>query len=118
MRAQDSEIGKKYLTKTGISVEVVQKLPHQVVVKSDETGRDIAIPLEYELKEKKMNEEVMTPTEVSVKKVKKSNVVDEGLKTNLTTDEIVRKVLEVFPGTEEKSIRNLVSVRRSKMKKV
>lgn len=118
MRAQDSEVGKKYLTKSGISVEVILKMPHKVVVKSDETGREISIPLEYELKEKEMNEEVITQTEVSVKKVKKSNVVDEGLKANLTTDEIVRKVLEVFPGTEEKSIRNLVSVRRSKMKKV
>lgn len=50
------------------------------------------------------------------KKVKKSNVVDSGLRSGLSTDEIVKNVLASFPETLEKSARNLISVRRSKFK--
>lgn len=56
--------------------------------------------------------------EPSTKKLKKSNVVDEGLKAGLSTDDIVKKVLAAFPETLEKAARNLVSVRRAKLKSV
>ena len=57
-------------------------------------------------------EAVTAPT----KKVKKSNVVDAGLRAGLSTDEIVKNVLASFPETLEKGARNLISVRRSKLK--
>ncbi len=50
-------------------------------------------------------------------KLKKSNVVDDALKNNLTNKEIILKVQEVFPDATSKSIRNLISVRRSRLKK-
>ena len=50
-------------------------------------------------------------------KIKKSNVVDDALKDNLTNKEIILKVQEVFPDATSKSIRNLISVRRSRLKK-
>ena len=59
---------------------------------------------------------VVTPVPKE-KKVKKSNIVDEGLKSNLTTNEITQKVLISFPEATEKSIRNLISVRRARLKK-
>lgn len=52
----------------------------------------------------------------STKKLKKSNVVDEGLKAGLSNDAIVKNVLAAFPETLEKSAKNLISVRRSKFK--
>ena len=51
------------------------------------------------------------------KKVKKSNIVDSGLAAGLTVDEITKNVLAAFPETLEKNVRNLISVRRSKVKK-
>lgn len=58
-----------------------------------------------------------TPVAPKVRKVKKSNIVDEGLRTGLSVEEITKNVLTQFPETQEKSVRNLVSVRRSKLKK-
>ena len=48
---------------------------------------------------------------------KKSTIIDEGLQTTLSTDEIVQKVLAAYPDFPEKNVRNLISVRRSKLKK-
>ena len=57
------------------------------------------------------------PEPTKEKKVKKSTLVDQGLRGNLATAEIVASVLESFPEATEKSIRNLISVRRSRLKK-
>jgi len=51
------------------------------------------------------------------RKLKKSNVVDAGLQENLSNKEIITSIQNAFPGSTEKSIRNLISVRRSKLKK-
>ena len=133
MNASDAVIGETYTTFSGISVEVVEKRTQAVVVKSLETGNDVTIPLSYELtpivKTIEAKEEAMSETneptgsaavaEAKPKagKLKKSNVVDEGLRTGLSVDDIVKNVLAAFPETPEKSVRNLVSVRRSKLKK-
>jgi len=133
MNASDAVIGETYTTFSGISVEVVEKRTQAVVVKSLETGNNVIIPLSYELtpiaKIIEAKEEAMSDTneptgsaavaEAKPKagKLKKSNVVDEGLRTGLSVDDIVKNVLAAFPETPEKSVRNLVSVRRSKLKK-
>ena len=127
--AIQSEVGKSYKTSHGIAVEIIKKMPDgRVIVKSSETGHLIPIPPDYELSEmESIVMENVTPSELvtatvvaeaRVKKLKKSNVVDDGLVNNLTTDEIVEAVQNHFPETTPKSIRNLISVRRSKLKKV
>jgi len=64
-----------------------------------------------------MDTVITQETTLKVKKVKKSSIVDQGLTDNLSNKEIVEKVRVSFPETAEKSIRNLISVRRSRMKK-
>ena len=123
MQAKQSEIGRAYSTRSGVQIEVVEKSDNKVIVKSCETGNLISVPPEYELKEIIMSDVTPTPpTEVvqpvSLKKMKKSNIVDDGLKNGLATDDIVKNVLASFPDNTEKAVRNLVSVRRSKLKKV
>ena len=132
INAAEVVVGMKYLTPSKIVVEVIEKRVKEVMVRSEETGHTVSIPLTYKLEplieaevikqelpivaeEKAMTDEqaVVAP----VRKVKKSNIVDEGLKNNLAADEIVKNVLAAFPEATEKSIRNLVSVRRSKTKK-
>jgi hypothetical protein len=124
MQAKQSEVGKLYSTRSGVRVEVVEKSDVKVVVKSNESGNLISVPPEYELKEIIMSDVTPTPTPVtettqpvSLKKTKKSNIVDDGLKNGLSTDDIVKNVLATFPDNTEKAIRNLISVRRSKLKK-
>lgn len=133
MNASDAVIGETYKTYSGISVEIVEKRTQAIVVKSLETGNNVVIPLSYQLtpivkiieaKEEAMSETnqptgLATVAEAKPKagKLKKSNVVDEGLRTGLSVDDIVKNVLAAFPETPEKSVRNLVSVRRSKLKK-
>lgn len=132
--ASQASIGQTYDTSAGIRVEVLEIDAAQVVVKSLETGNRVVLPLDYKLDaigefvtsnvspREDVTEEVMSnetdTVEAPVKKVKKSTLVDEGLKANLTVDQIVKNVQEVFPETLEKAIRNLVSVRRSKLKKL
>jgi hypothetical protein len=134
INASEVEVGRKYLTPSNIVVEVLEKRPHEVVVRSEETGHNVSVPLTYKLtpyieaevvktelptvaEEIVMNEQETTQAVETPRKVKKSNIVDEGIKTNLSIDEIVKNVLAAFPEATEKSVRNLVSVRRSKMKK-
>ena len=59
---------------------------------------------------------LVTPTKE--KKVKKSSLADQGLLNKLSTAEIVANVLLSFPEATAKSIRNLISVRRSRLKKL
>lgn len=142
--AADTTIGQKYKTPHGILVEVVEKRQSDVVVKSFETGHNVPVPLTYQLtpvveainetylvpsitvkipdtkvEEKAMSNETATPVTEAPKtrKVKKSNIVDDGLKAGLSVEEITKNVLAAFPETQEKAVRNLVSVRRSKLKK-
>jgi len=134
--ASEGNIGQKYKTASGIVVEIIEKKEVAVVVKSGDTGNKVNIPLSYPLepvgevvisepckitnfKEEKAMSETLTPAVEAPKgrKVKKSNIVDEGLKAGLSVEEITKNVLAVFPETQEKSVRNLVSVRRSKFKK-
>ena len=134
--ASDSTVGQKYKTPHGILIEIIEIRPSDVVVKSFETGHSVPIPLTYKLtpvadaeltpsqvveitEEKIMSSDTATTTPVApkVRKVKKSNIVDEGLRTGLSVEEITKNVLTQFPETQEKSVRNLVSVRRSKLKK-
>lgn len=133
MRASEAALGEIYSTTSGISVMIVEKKTEAVVVKSLETGNNVTIPLGYQLtpivkiieaKEEAMSDTneptgLATVAEAKPKagKLKKSNVVDEGLRTGLSVDDIVKNVLAAFPETPEKSVRNLVSVRRSKLKK-
>lgn len=134
INASDVEVGRKYLTPSKIVVEILEKKSNEVVVRSEETGHTVNIPLTYKLtpyieaeviktelpavaEEKVMNEQETPQVVETPRKVKKSNIVDEGIKTNLSIDEIVKNVLTAFPEATEKSVRNLVSVRRSKMKK-
>ena len=69
-----------------------------------------------------MSEAITTPTLVSTpveeKKLKKSTLIDQGLLGKLSTKEIVTNVLVSFPEATEKSIRNLISVRRTRLKKL
>lgn len=130
--ASDSTIGQTYKTPHNILIEVVEKCQNDVVVKSLETGHNVTVPLAYQLtpvfdkldmelvmEEKAMSNETAVPTAEAPKtrKLKKSNIVDDGLKTGLSAEEITKNVLAAFPETLEKSIRNLISVRRSKLKK-
>lgn len=135
--ASASTIGQKYKTSNGILVEVIEKRQSDVVVKSYETGHNVLVPLTYQLthvvetdiviqpipvkvdvEEKAMSNDTAAVTEApKARKVKKSNIVDEGLKAGLSVEEITKNVLTTFPETLEKSVRNLVSVRRSKLKK-
>lgn len=132
--ASISIVGQKYKTANGILIEVVEKRHGDVVVKSYETGNNVPVPLTYLLspimdadieipvtavEEKAMSNDTATPVAPAPKtrKVKKSNIVDEGLKSGLSVEEITKNVLATFPETQEKAIRNLVSVRRSKLKK-
>ena len=62
--------------------------------------------------------EIITQMPEALKKTKKSTVVDNGLKENLSNSGIVEKVKLLFPEATDKSIRNLISVRRSRMKKL
>lgn len=129
INAIDSLIGQKYKTASGILVEVVEKGQQGVLVKSFETGHSVPVPPTYKLipvidtevvKEKSMSNEATTvPTAAAPKtrKLKKSNIVDDGLRASLSVDEITKNVLTSFPETPEKSVRNLISVRRSKLKK-
>ena len=135
MNANEAIVGEVYTTTSGISVEVVEKRTQAVIVKSLETGNNVTVPLSYPLNpiaKAIVVQEVVTMSETNepaglaavaaeVKpkavKLKKSNVVDEGLRTGLSVDDIVKNVLAAFPETPEKSVRNLVSVRRSKTKK-
>ncbi len=135
--ASISVVGQKYKTTNGILVEVVEKRHSDVVLKSHETGHNVPVPFAYQLlpvetdvvitpepcsitnfKEKEMSTPATAVTEApKSRKVKKSNIVDEGLKSGLSVEEITKNVLTAFPETQEKAIRNLVSVRRSKLKK-
>jgi hypothetical protein len=135
--ASDASVGQKYKTPNGILVEVVEKTPTSILVKSFDTGHNVPVPLNYQLTpvtdaeevvpepckiinlEEKTMSETLTPAVEAPKgrKIKKSNIVDEGLKTGLSVEEITKNVLAAFPETQEKSVRNLVSVRRSKLKK-
>jgi hypothetical protein len=136
INACESVAGQKYLTPSKIVVEIIEKRSNEVVVRSEETGHTVTIPPTYKLipyieaevvktelpivaEEKAMDEQTPeTPVATETpRKVKKSNIVDEGIKNNLSIDEIVKNVLAAFPEATEKSVRNLVSVRRSKMKK-
>lgn len=132
INAAEAVVGQKYDTIPGIHVEVVEKTPVSVIVKSLETGNNVVVPLDYKLDAvgeavtlnasplKVVTEEVMsndTNTVEAPKKVKKSDIVDNGLRSNLSVDEIVKNVQQFFPETLEKNVRNLVSVRRSKLKK-
>jgi len=130
--ASRAVIGNTYSTAHNIAVEVLEKKEKEVVVRSLETQNNVQLPLDYQLapivkivEEIAMSQETNQPadsnTAVAAKpktgKLKKSNVVDEGLASNLSVDDIVKNVLAVFPETPEKSVRNLISVRRSKLKK-
>jgi hypothetical protein len=57
------------------------------------------------------------PEEKKSDRGRKSILIDEALKANLPTKEIVEKVKAEFPDFADKNIRNLISVRRSKLKK-
>ena len=146
INAAEAEVGRKYQTTSGIVIEVLEKREKDIVVKSEETGHTVIVPATYKLnpiieaeivksqaeeriknlfkqetpavEEKVMSDETMNaPVEqTSAKKVKKSNIVDQGLQSNLSVDDIVKSVLAAFPEAPEKSVRNLISVRRSKMK--
>lgn len=125
IKASESIIGSRYLAAEDIPVQVLKIENNTVTVRSGKTGNIITLPLEYQLRESEgeiiMTTEntVGTPTQVSSpKRGAKSSLIDEGLRGNLPTDEIVRKVLEAFPDLSEKNVRNLVSVRRSKLKKL
>lgn len=143
INASEAIEGRQYKTASGILVEVIEKRLDTILVKSGETGHNVPIPLTYKLepvinttvvlakeqpvqghtelavvevkKEAAMSEETVAPVE-KVRKVKKSNIVDEGLKANLSVADITKNVLTAFPETLEKSVRNLISVRRSKLK--
>jgi len=122
--AKDSKIGSSYQTPTGIIVQVVSKNDSKIIVKSGKTGNTIELSQDYKFKEIKMEETLMTEdtapavtTTNKEKRGKKSTIIDEGLKTSLSTDEIVQKILATYPDFPEKNIRNLISVRRSKFKK-
>lgn len=131
INAADTLVGQKYRTTHDIVVEVLEKRSAEVVVKALVTGKAITVSNNYQFadfytekvikagtEDITMSEETTAPVaEPKVRKVKKSNIVDEGLKTSLSVDEIVKNVLTAFPETPEKSVRNLVSVRRSKLKK-
>ena len=132
MNASEAVIGETYKTSSGISLEIIKKGTQAVVVKSLETGNNVVIPLSYQLipivkiieAEEESMSETNQPTDLATVtakpkagKLKKSNVVDEGLRTGISVDDIVRNVLAAFPETLEKGVRNLVSVRRSKFKK-
>ena len=128
INASQAIIGKTYKSLSNFQVEIVEINPSDVVVKSLETGHLVSVDLDYKLvevdaelpstnmEEKKMNDEA-TPAVQSTRKVKKSTLVDEGLKGGLSVEDIIKNVLTAFPEAPEKSIRNLISVRRSKMKK-
>lgn len=126
IRASEAVVGKTYKSLTNFLVEIVEINSADVVVKSIETGHLISVDLDYRLvdvdekitvsvEEGKMDETVSPAT--NMRKVKKSTLVDEGLKAGLADADIIKKVLESFAEATEKSIRNLISVRRSKMKK-
>jgi hypothetical protein len=132
LNASEAIVGEVYSTSSGISVEVIEKRTQAVIVKSLETGNSVTLPLSYQLIPVIKNMEVVTMSETNqptgsaglaveakpkAGKLKKSNVVDEGLRTGLSVDDIVKNVLAAFPETPEKSVRNLVSVRRSKLNK-
>lgn len=121
IEAVEGQIGQKYRTSFGL-IQIIEKRRRDVVVISANTDHKILLPLNYKI----FPAEVISMSEDTVatvvktesgKKLKKSNVVDDGLRDGLSTDEIVKNVLTSFPETPEKSIRNLVSVRRSKQKK-
>jgi hypothetical protein len=125
IKASEATVGNKYLASDDIPVEVLQIEANAVTVRSGKTGNTVTLPLEYQLRESE-GEIIMTtentagaPAQVnSPKRGAKSALIDEGLRSSLPTDEIVRKVLEAFPDLSEKNVRNLVSVRRSKLKKL
>ena len=125
IKAKDATIGNKYLASDDIPVEVIQIESTTVTVRSGKTGNIVLLPLEYQLKISE-GEIVMTTENVagapapvtSPKRGVKSALIDAGLKSNLPTEEIVKSVLEAFPDLSEKNVRNLVSVRRSKLKKL
>jgi len=125
IKASKAIIGNRYLASDDVPVEVLEKEANTITVRSGKTGNIVTLPLEYQLKESE-GEIIMTtentagaPAQVnSPKRGVKSALIDEGLKGSLPTEEIVRKVLEAFPDLSEKNVRNLVSVRRSKLKKL
>lgn len=134
INAAEAVVGQIYNTVPGIKIEVLVKQTDSIIVKSLQTGNKVILPLDYKLDGDEeavtlnasplnaVTEEVMandtnTPTVEAPKKVKKSTLVDEGLKANLSIEDIVKNVQAVFPETLEKAVRNLVSVRRSKLKK-
>jgi hypothetical protein len=129
LEAKDSEVGRNYIGTSGIAVCILSK-NNKVLVRSDKTGNVVEIPPTYLLTkiegdismakdtstEDNSATATATPAEGS-KRGKKSHLIDEALRQNLSTDEIVQKVLTEFPDLAEKNVRNLVSVRRSKLKK-
>lgn len=135
INAAEATVGQVYDTIPGIIVEVVEKLNDHIVVKSFTTGNNVKIALDYKLttvgedvqvttsshndvtEEVQMANDTDTSTVEAPKKLKKSTLVDEGLRANLSVEDIVKNVLAAFPEALEKGIRNLVSVRRSKLKK-
>jgi len=125
IKASEATVGNRYLASDEIPVEVLEKQQGLVIVRSGKTGNIISLHPEYQLTESE-GEIIMTtentagaPAQVnSPKRGAKSSLIDEGLRSSLPTDEIVRKVLEAFPDLSEKNVRNLVSVRRSKLKKL
>jgi hypothetical protein len=133
MNASEALVGETYSTRSGLTVEIIEKQADKVIVKSLSTGNNVEVLPTYQItpivkiieaKEEAMSETnqptgLATIAEAKPKagKLKKSNVVDEGLRTGLSVDDIVKNVLAAFPETPEKSVRNLVSVRRSKLKK-
>jgi hypothetical protein len=134
MNVSEAVIGEVYSTRSGLSVEIVEKQVDKVIVKSLATGNNVTVLPTYQItpiekaivvKEETMSE-TNQPTGLAIAvaeakpkagKLKKSNVVDDGLRAGLSVDDIVKNVLAAFPETPEKAVRNLVSVRRSKLKK-
>jgi hypothetical protein len=133
MNVSEAVIGETYSTRSGLTIEVIEKQIDKVIVKSIATGNNVVVLPTYQItpiekvivaKEENMSETnqptgLATVAEAKPKagKLKKSNVVDDGLRAGLSVDDIVKNVLAAFPETPEKSVRNLVSVRRSKLKK-
>lgn len=129
LEAKDSEVGRKYTSGSGICLYILSK-NNKILVRSDKTGNVVEIPPTYLLtkiegdismaKDTSTEDSSATATAAPAagsKRGKKSHLIDEALRQNLSTDEIVQRVLSEFPDLAEKNVRNLVSVRRSKLKK-